>query len=40
MRQKARTIGNIVGKGVPVSMTEVGLSQIIIFLQYQTYADR
>ena len=25
MRAKASTIGNIVGKGVPVSMTEVGM---------------
>ena len=39
MRQKARTVGNIVGKDVPISMTEVGLSQIIIFLRYHTYAD-
>jgi hypothetical protein len=27
MRQKAGTIGNIVGKNVPVSMTEVSLSR-------------
>ena len=32
MRQKASTIGNIVGKNVPVSMTEVSLLLSIVFL--------
>jgi len=32
MRQKASTVGNIVGKGVPVSATEVRRTFVIILL--------
>lgn len=31
MRAKASTVGNIVGKQVPVSMTEVGLLKHFVF---------
>lgn len=38
MRQRASTVGNIVGKGVPVSQTEVSLFDLYIYYYAYAYA--